>query len=82
MLRLTELLMFLTPFVAFALWRLTAAHGGPSTLVLVLTTLGIAGLFAVLMMFSHHDALTATEAYVPARMENGGIVPGHGTSRP
>ena len=82
MLCLTEFVMFLAPFAALLVWRFTAAHGGPSTLVLVLTGLGVVALFVALLVFSRHDALTATEAYVPARIENGSIVPGHGAHRP
>ncbi len=82
MLRLTEFAMFLAPFAAFAVWRFTAAHGGPSTLVLALTAVGVLLLFLALLGFSRRDALTATETYVPARIQNGSIVPGHGTPRP
>ena len=80
MLRLTEFAMFLAPFAAFLVWRFTAAHGGPSTLVLVLTVLVASRCSSPSAPPSRRS--TATEAYVPARIENGSIVPGHGAHRP
>ncbi len=82
MLRFAEIAMFLAPFAAFALWRFTAARGGPSTLVLAFTGLALVVLIVALVGFSRQNALTGPERYVPARIENGSIVPGHGAGRP
>jgi hypothetical protein len=78
-LRLTELLLFLTPFVAFAVWRLTAASGGPSRVVLVAAAGVIVLLAAMLVWFSREQSLPPGTRYVPAQLEGGRVVPGHGS---
>lgn len=80
--RFAELLLFLAPFAAFALWRVTASSGGPSTVVIASAAAAVVVLFLSLLVFSRRDALTGSETYVPAHIENGRLVEGHGAKRP
>ena len=77
MLRLAEAALFLTPLAAFVVWRLTVARGGPSPMVLLLSACALVVLIAALIHFSRHDALDRGQAYVPAQLRDGRVVPGH-----
>jgi hypothetical protein len=81
MLRAVEIALVLAPFVAFVLWRVLAPVGGPSPRVLAAAACALAVLAGALIWLRQQDSLPATEAYVPARLEGGQIVPGHGTER-
>jgi hypothetical protein len=75
--RLIEILMFLTPFVGFAVWRLFL----PSDRLPVWLVAG-AACFVLLMLISlawlrARDAADGNQAYVPAQLREGRIVPGH-----
>ncbi len=77
LLRLTELLLFLTPFAAFVAWRLTAGSGAPPRALLIGTACVLAVLAGTLVWLSRERALPPGTAYVPAQLQNGRIVPGH-----
>jgi hypothetical protein len=80
-LRLTELLLFLTPFVAFLVWWLSASAGGPSWPLLIGTGCVLVLLVGVLVWLSRENALPPNAAYVPAELQDGRIVPGHAAPR-
>lgn len=77
MLRLAELVLFLSPFAAFVLWRLLAAEGGPSLRVVLLSACCIVALAGVLFWLSRRDVLPPGAPYVPAHLQDGRIIPGH-----
>ncbi len=77
-LRLTELFLFLTPFAAIIAWRLTAVRGGPSRSVLIGAACLLAVLAATLVWLRQDRSLPAGTVYVPAKLQDGRIVPGHG----
>jgi len=79
-LRLLEIALFLVPFATFAAWRL--GGGGPPSATLLggaLTVMLV--LAASLVWFGSYDTLGPGQAYVPARVEDGRIVPGHAAHR-
>jgi Family of unknown function (DUF6111) len=76
--RLTEIGLFLLPFVAFAALRLAAARGAPSAPVLGWSAAALVALLVGLVWFSHLHRLPPRDAYVPARVSDGRILPGHG----
>ncbi len=78
MLRFAELALFLSPFAAFFIWRLLAVEGGPSLRVVLLSACCIAALAGVLVWLSRRDVLPPGAPYVPAHLQDGRIVPGHG----
>jgi hypothetical protein len=82
MLRLSELALFASPFLLFGVWRLAAAYGFPSMTAVLVAAGALLVMLGVLTWFGQERALTPGTAYVPARLENGRIVPGHaGTAR-
>ena len=77
MLRLVEILLFLSPFAAFALWRVLAPVGGPSPRVLAIAAGVLVLLLGALLWYRAEDALPPGSTYVPPTFEDGRIVPGH-----
>ena len=78
MLRLLEILLFLTPFVAFGLWRLAAPAGAPSPRAVVATAAMLLLLAGALLWFSRQDVLPPNAVYAPAQFHDGHVVPGRG----
>ena len=81
MLRLVEILLFLLPFAVFAAWRVLAPAGGPSPRVLAVAVCAVLALITVLIWFSRYDTIPGGNSYVPAQLQGGRIVPGHGAPR-
>ncbi len=77
MLRLSELALFVSPFLLFGVWRLAAAYGVPSATAVVVAAGALLVMLGVLVWFGEERALPPGAAYVPAHVENGRIVPGH-----
>lgn len=74
--RIIEIVLFLTPLVAFAMWRLVF----PSPLPPPWLIRGVAG-FVVLMLlalvwFWHLEVEDANQPYVPDEVHDGRVVPG------
>jgi len=79
-LRLLEIALFLVPFATFVAWRL-GGSGAPSPTLLG-AALGVMLLLAAsLVWFGSYDTLGPGQAYVPARVQDGRIVPGHAARR-
>jgi hypothetical protein len=75
--RMIEIVLFLTPFLSFAAWRLLF----PSPLPPLLLIYGLTG-FVILMLLAliwsrHFDAGDAQEGYVPAQLIDGRVAPAH-----
>jgi hypothetical protein len=77
LLRLTELLLFLAPFAAFAAWWLSASVGGPSRPVVIGAVCVLAVLAIALFWLRRENSLPSGGTYVPAELEDGRVVPGH-----
>jgi hypothetical protein len=77
MLRLVEILLFLSPFAAFALWRVLAPVGGPSPRVIAVAAGMLVLLLGALLWYRAEDALPPGVAYIPPTFVGGRIVPGH-----
>ena len=72
--RWAEVLLFFTPFLLFAAWRVSVAYARPS---LAWGALGAAlVLVGVTAFFGLQRRAPATDTYVPARILDGTIVPG------
>jgi hypothetical protein len=77
-----DVLLFLLPFAAYALWLVVARQPvGPSAwqarTVGWLALAGAAVVVVVLFAFIHFDTAPPGGVYVPAHIENGHIVEGH-----
>jgi hypothetical protein len=78
MLRLAEVVLFLAPFGLFLAWWLAGARASPALV-------WVAGLLLIVVgggvvWYGLDRSLPRDAAYVPARLEGGTIVPGHGMS--
>lgn len=75
--RLIEIILFLSPFAVFlALRLLLPSRGLPPWLLPVLAAF-VAVMLALLLFLRSFDAGDAGRSYVPARLEDGRVVPGH-----
>jgi hypothetical protein len=77
MLRIADLVLLLVPFAVFFAWRRLPIGASPAVLAGVAVALGLFG--AGLVWLARSQALPRSSSYVPARIENGRISPGHGT---
>jgi hypothetical protein len=76
MLRFTEFGLFLVPFVLYFVWWFMGPRTPPWATWLALVT--VAALAGGAFWYGLTERVPANEAYAPARIENGRIVPGHG----
>jgi hypothetical protein len=77
--RWAEIGLFLMPFVLFAAWRLAAITARPS--VLWLAVVAVVLFAAGTLWLGLSRRLAPGERYVPAQMQGGRIVPGHGATQ-
>jgi Family of unknown function (DUF6111) len=73
--RLIEIALFLSPFVAFAIWRLAAPSPTPPGWLV-----GSFGAFAAIMLLAlvwvrFFEAGNRQDSYVPAHLSNGQVMP-------
>jgi uncharacterized RDD family membrane protein YckC len=80
MIRLAELALFLAPLAAYILWRVTVTRGqqGPSPALLSGILVGLLGFGAGLAWFGVRERFAASADYVPAVLQDGRVVQGHG----
>jgi hypothetical protein len=80
--RIIEIMLFLTPFLGLATWRLLFPSPSPPLWLVG----GLAG-FVLLMLGSllwmhQQDAADRRQAYVPATLRDGRVLPGHPAAPP
>lgn len=80
--RVIEIILFLTPFVAFAAWRLWFPSPLPPAGLIYALTAFVVLMLAALLWTSHIEAQDAHKAYIPAVMRDGRIIPGHPAASP
>jgi hypothetical protein len=78
---LIELLLFLTPFAAFGLWRRANPSAEPGAILLALAALGVALMLAGAVWYGLSRSMAPGSAYVPAQLEGARIEPGHAEPR-
>ncbi len=79
--RLIEILLFLTPFVGFAVWRLVAPSERPPVWLVTGAVCFVVLMLASLVWLRARDASDTFQTYVPAQLQDGHIVPGHAATR-
>ena len=79
MLRLAELGFILVPLALLAIYIALARRGGPSRGLIATMILLVAAGEAGLGWYALRERLPAGARYVPAHMENGQVVQGHGS---
>jgi hypothetical protein len=77
MLRLAEILLFLTPFALFILWRALAPFGGLSVRFVAVAAGAITVLFLMLLWYRGVGSMSPHASYIPPTYKNGRIIPGH-----
>ncbi len=77
--RWVEVALFLAPFALFAAWRLSARLARPSLLWGMIAVVLVLAVGTVLFGLSRR--LPPSDAYVPARIVDGKIVPGRGVPK-
>ncbi len=80
MIRLVEGALFLVPLGAYLLWRVTVRRGlpGPSRQTLIVILAGLVVLGAGLVWTSFRERHSGSSHYIPAQLQDGRIIPGHG----
>lgn len=75
--RLIEIALFLSPFAVFLLMRLFVPARGLPSWLLALLALAVAAMFGLLLLLRSFDTGDADRPYVPARLDEGRVIPGH-----
>lgn len=79
--RLVEILLFLVPFAAFVAWRLLAPNP-KAPLWILYSLVGVTvALTIALVLLRQQDAGDKQQAYVPAQLQDGHILPAHKGNR-
>lgn len=80
MTRVIEAALLLSPFVAYLLWRYLVHRGipNPSRQTLLILAAAVVLLGAGLVWTGLTERAPEGSRYVPARLENGRVIPGHG----
>lgn len=78
--RWAELILWLAPVALFLVWQRAALRGepGPSRQALAGWSVLLVLFGGGLAWFGVHDRLPGGSRYIPAHLERGVIVPGHG----
>ncbi len=76
MLRLVEIGLFASPFVIYAIWLVVGRRLSVGLFWAIIVTLLV--LCGGTVWFGLDNSLPKADGYVPARVVNGRIVPGHG----
>ena len=78
MLRFAEIGLFLAPLGLFLLWRFLSPRVRPITLWIGMVA--VVSLAGIAIGFGLRERMDPHARYVPARIENGQIVPGQGVA--
>jgi hypothetical protein len=76
MFRFAEIGMFAAPFALYAVWLILGRK--LDARMFWIAVIGLLAMGAATVWFGLERSLPPDERYVPARLENGQIVPGHG----
>ena len=74
--RIIEIVLFLTPLLSFAVWRLVFPSPSPPAWLIRGATAFVVLMLLALIWVWHLDAGDAHQPYVPDVMRNGRVVPG------
>jgi hypothetical protein len=77
---LFEIILFLLPFGLYALWRRLNPEAEPSSRTVLLALAGIGLGMAGAVWYGLSVSAGPGAVYVPARMQDGEVVPGHAES--
>ncbi|MSP29205.1 MAG: hypothetical protein EXR09_01790 [Acetobacteraceae bacterium] len=81
MLGLIEFFLLLVPIAVYALWRFTAAQGGPSPRALIAGAGAVVVLAMSLLFYIREERMDPTATYIPPKLQDGRLIPGHITAK-
>ncbi|MGD0430998.1 MAG: DUF6111 family protein [Acetobacteraceae bacterium] len=73
--RFAEIAMFVLPFGVFVAWRLLAPTMGPPRNLVIAVTGTVVAMAGLLLVLWYEEAAPPGTGYVPARLEDGRVVP-------
>jgi hypothetical protein len=73
--RFAEIAMLALPFVVFVAWRMLAPSAGPPKVLVIAVTASVTLMAGLLLVLWYKEASPPGALYVPARVENGRVVP-------
>ena len=73
--RFAELALLAMPFVVFVAWRLLAPNAGPPRVLVIAVTGTVVAMAGLLFVLWYQDASPPGTGYVPARLEDGRVLP-------
>ena len=73
--RIIEIVLFLTPFLGFAVWRLVFPSPVPPLWLMCGLATAVALMLLTLLWMRHADANKAELGYIPARLIDGRVIP-------
>jgi hypothetical protein len=79
MIGIAELMLFLSPFAAFAVWRVLGTRVTP--VILGAALLAVFAIAATGFGLIIRQRIDRRQSYVPAHLESGVIIPGHAVPR-
>ena len=80
--RIIEIVLFLTPLLSFAVWRLAFPSPSPPAWLVRGATAFVVLMLLALVWVWHLDAGDANQRYVPDQMHDGRVVPGGAGAAP
>lgn len=75
--RIIEIVLFLTPFLTFAAWRLLFPSPSPPAWLMGGLALFVVLMVVALVWLRHIDARDASQRYIPDELRDGRAVPAH-----
>jgi hypothetical protein len=75
--RFAEIALLAMPFVVFVAWRMLAPNAGPPKILVISVSATVVIMAGLLLLLWYQDASPPGTGYVPARIEDGRVVPSH-----
>jgi hypothetical protein len=72
--RIIEIVLFLTPFLSFAVWRLLFPSPLPPSWLMYGLTGFVVVMLAALIWLRHFDSADANQPYIPDELRDGRVV--------
>jgi hypothetical protein len=73
--RFAEIALLALPFLVFVAWRILAPSAGPPRVLVIAVTASVGAMAILLLVLWYEEAAPPGADYVPARQEQGRIVP-------
>jgi hypothetical protein len=74
-LRFAEIALLALPFVVFVAWRIVAPSASPPKVLVIAVAATVVAMAVLLLALWYEEAQPPGTGYVPARLENGLVVP-------